>query len=109
MTMAIAYIAPTLLRILANRNKTAVCIFANMLAGGGLVLFAFMPGLVAMYAASAIIGVSIGVGKNIFAARYSEIPETELYAHSGSVYNLFDSLYGLLGAALFTLAFIFIT
>jgi hypothetical protein len=105
MTMAIAYIAPTFVRMFGSSYKTAVCIFANILAGGGLVLFAFMPGLVTMYATSAIIGLSIGIGKNIFAAKYAEYYETDIYAHSGSVYNLFDSLFGLLGAALFTLAF----
>ena len=69
-------------------------------------MFALMPGIAGMYAASALIGVSIGVGKNILAARYSELKATTLYAHSGYVYNLFDSLFGLLGAALFTLAYI---
>jgi len=107
MTMAIAYIGPSLIRALAGRlRKTVICVFANMLAATGLVLFALYPGIAAMYAASALIGVSIGVGKNILAARYSQLKENTLYAHSGYVYNLFDSLFGLLGAALFTLAFI---
>jgi len=107
MTMVIAYIAPSIVRLFGNFNKTAICVLANMLAAGGLILFVFMPGLVAMYATSAIIGLSIGIGKNIFAARYLEIRQTNMYAHSGYVYNLFDSLFGLLGAALFTLAHTF--
>ncbi|MCL2254414.1 MAG: MFS transporter [Lachnospiraceae bacterium] len=105
MTMTIAYLAPSLLKLCGQMSKTAICIFANLIALAGLVLFILMPGLIAMYATSAIIGLSIGLGKNIFAARYLEINETHLYAGSGSVYNLFDSLFGLLGAALFTLAY----
>ena len=106
MTMTLAYIAPPFVRMFSKRmiGKTKICLFANILAAGGLVLFALMPGLITMYATSAIIGVSIGIGKNIFAARYAEIPETGKYANSGPVYNLFDSIFGLLGAALFTLA-----
>jgi len=108
MTMALAYIAPSLVRLFTGRiGKTAICLFANGLAGAGLVLFALMPGLITMYAASAVIGVSIGVGKNIFAAKYAEFSESKQYIHSGYVYNLFDSLFGLLGAALFTLAYMF--
>ncbi|MCL2639117.1 MAG: MFS transporter [Oscillospiraceae bacterium] len=107
MTMVIAYIAPTIVKAFGKLNKTVICVLANMLAAGGLVLFVFMPGLIAMYATSAIIGLSIGIGKNIFAARYLEIKQTNMYAHSGYVYNLFDSLFGLLGAALFTLAHTF--
>jgi len=107
MTMALAYIGPSIVRVLVKRlSKTVICVFANILAAIGLVLFALYPGIAAMYAASALIGVSIGVGKNILAARYSQLKENTLYAHSGYVYNLFDSLFGLLGAALFTLAFI---
>ncbi|MCL2698665.1 MAG: MFS transporter, partial [Oscillospiraceae bacterium] len=103
MTMAIAYIAPSLVRAFTGRiGKTAICVLANMLAAAGLVLFALLPGIAAMYGASALIGVSVGVGKNILAAKYSEFRESQLYAHSGYVYNLFDSLFGLLGAALFT-------
>ena len=108
MTMTLAYIAPPIVRLFTGRiGKTKICLFANILAAGGLVLFIFMPGLITMYVTSAIIGVSIGIGKNIFAARYAEIPETGKYANSGPVYNLFDSIFGLLGAALFTLAHIF--
>ncbi|MCL2627700.1 MAG: MFS transporter [Oscillospiraceae bacterium] len=108
MTMTLAYIAPPFVRLFTGRiSKTKICLFANVLAAGGLMLFAFMPGLITMYATSAIIGVSIGIGKNIFAARYAELPETGMYANSGSVYNLFDSIFGLLGAAVFTLAYIF--
>ena len=107
MTMALAYIAPSIVRVLTKQqSKTTICIFANILAAAGLMLFALNPGIATMYAASALIGVSIGVGKNILAARYSELKENTRYAHSGYVYNLFDSLFGLLGAALFTLAFI---
>ncbi|MCL2638038.1 MAG: hypothetical protein FWD48_06655 [Oscillospiraceae bacterium] len=105
MTMALAYIAPSIVRAFSGRiGKTAICVFANMLAAAGLVLFALMPRIAAMYGASALIGVSIGVGKNILAAKYSEFKESQMYAHSGYVYNLFDSLFGLLGAALFTLS-----
>jgi hypothetical protein len=105
MTMALAYIGPSIVRGLPGRiHKTAICVTANILAAAGLLVFALMPGIAAMYAASALIGVSIGVGKNILAAAYSELKETPKYAHSGYVYNLFDSLFGLLGAALFTLA-----
>jgi len=107
MTMTLAYIAPPFVKLFSGRiSKTKICIIANILAAGGLVLFAFMPGLITMYATSAIIGVSIGIGKNIFAARYAELPETGKYANSGPIYNLFDSIFGLLGAALFTLAYI---
>jgi len=105
MTMTLAYIAPPFVRLFTGRiSKTSICLFANLLAAGGLVLFVFIPGLVMMYVTSAIIGVSIGIGKNIFAARYAELPETGIYANSGPVYNLFDAIFGLLGAALFTLA-----
>ena len=108
MTMTLAYIAPPIVRSLAKKvSKTSICLFANILAAGGLVLFVFMPGMIAMYATSAIIGVSIGIGKNIFAEKYAEIPETGKYVNSGPVYNLFDSIFGLLGAALFTLAHVF--
>ena len=108
MTMTLAYIAPPFVRLFTGRiSKTKICLFANILAAGGLMLFVLMPGLITMYATSAIIGVSIGIGKNIFAARYAEIPATGKYANSGPVYNLFDSIFGLLGAALFTLAHIF--
>jgi len=107
MTMTLAYIAPPFVRLFTGRvGKTKICLFANILAAGGLVLFVFIPGLITMYVTSAIIGVSIGIGKNIFAARYAEIPETGRYANSGPVYNLFDAVFGLLGAALFTLAHI---
>jgi len=105
MTMTLAYIAPPFVRLFTGRiSKTSICLFANLLAAGGLVLFAFMPGLITMYATSAIIGVSIGIGKNIFATKYAELPETGRYANSGPVYNLFDAIFGLFGAALFTLA-----
>jgi len=108
MTMTLAYVAPPFVRLFSRHfGKTTICILANLLAGVGLLLFALMPGLVTMYATSAIIGVSIGIGKNIFAAKYAEIPETGRYVNSGPVYNLFDSIFGLMGAALFTLAYIF--
>ena len=108
MTMTLAYIAPPFVRLFTGRiSKTSICLFANLLAAGGLVLFAFMPGLITMYATSAIIGVSIGIGKNIFATKYAELPETGRYANSGPVYNLFDAVFGLFGAALLTLAHMF--
>ncbi|MCL2698047.1 MAG: hypothetical protein FWE74_08195 [Oscillospiraceae bacterium] len=107
MTMALAYIAPSIIRFFGEWcSKTAVCVFANILAAAGLVLFALMPGIAMMYAASALIGVSIGIGKNIIAAKYADFRESKLYANSGYIYNLFDSLFGLLGAALFTFAHI---
>jgi len=77
---------------------------ANVLSAAGLLLFALSPGLITMYAASALIGLSIGIGKNIISLRYSELIETKRYAHSGYAYNMFDSLFGMLGAALFTAA-----
>jgi len=107
MTITLAYMAPAIVRLLMTRfSKTTICVLANVLAVAGLMLFAVIPGIVTMYATSAIIGISIGIGKNIFAARYCEFTQTKLYAHSGYVYNLFDSLFGLLGAALFTLVYI---
>jgi MFS family permease len=105
MTMALAYIAPNIVRLMAERlRKAVICVSANLLAAVGLFMFAVMPNIATMYAASALIGVSIGVARNILTAEYSEIDETKQYAQSGYVYNLFDSLFGLLGAALFTLA-----
>jgi MFS family permease len=107
MTMTLAYIAPAIVRPLIGRiSSTAICVFANAISAAGLIWFALSPGLVTLYAASGLLGISIGVGKNIIAARYSELAETGKYRHSGYVYNLFDSLFGLAGAALFTLVFI---
>jgi hypothetical protein len=107
MTMTLAYISPGIVQLLSKRfSTTAITVTANLIAAGGLVLFAVYPGLVTLYAASGLIGISMGVGKNIIAARFTELSEVNIYKHSGSVYNLFDSLFGLLGAALFTLVFI---
>jgi MFS family permease len=105
MTMALAFVAPSIVRLFFGRlSNTAICVFTNILAACGLVLFAYMPGIIGMYAAAALIGLSIGVGKNIINEGFEKLEETKKYANSGSVYNLFDSLFGLLGAALFTLA-----
>ena len=107
MTMALAYIGPGIVGLLTGRiSKTVICVFANVIAAAGLALFALFPGIAGMYVAAALIGVSIGVGKNIIADSFALIDETKRYTHSGYVYNLFDSLFGLAGAALFTLVFI---
>jgi predicted MFS family arabinose efflux permease len=105
MTLTLAYFAPKIVQFLMGRiGNAAIGVIANILAAGGLVLFALMPGIAAMYAAAALIGLSIGVGKNIISDAFEEFDETRKYARSGDVFNLFDALFGLLGAGLFTLA-----
>ena len=108
MAIALAYVGPGIVGLFAGRiHNVVICVIANLLSAAGLVLFAVIPGIVTMYIASALIGLSIGVGKNIISLRYSELIETKKYAHSGYAYNLFDSLFGMMGAALFTVAHAF--
>jgi len=59
-----------------------------------------------MYIAAALIGVSIGVGGNLISSWYDSLDESERYKNSGYVYELFGSLFGQLGAVLFTIAHI---
>jgi len=108
MAIALAYVGPGIVGLFAGRiHNVVICVIANLLSAAGLMLFAVIPGIVTMYIASALIGLSIGVGKNIISLRYSELIETKKYAHSGYAYNLFDSLFGMMGAALFTVAHAF--
>jgi len=108
MVIALAYIGPGIVRLFEGRiHNVVICVIANLLSAAGLLLFALSPGLITMYAASALIGLSIGVGKNIVSLKYSEFIETKRYAHSGYAYNLFDSLFGMLGVVMFTLAHAF--
>ena len=105
MTLTLAYAAPIIMRpLISIIGKKAISVLTNILTAFGLVLFAVMPGIVTMYAAAALIGLSVGVGKNIIDEGFEGLEEYGKYANSGYIYNLFGSLFGLLGAALFTLA-----
>jgi MFS family permease len=65
-----------------------------------------MPGMLTMYAASLFIGVSIGVGGNLISDWYNSLDESEQYKNSGYVYELFGSIFGQVGAVLFTISHI---
>jgi hypothetical protein len=103
MTMFLAFTGPALVRAMTKRLKNrTVGIIANIVSACGLLLFALMPGIPTMYAASALIGMSIGIGKNVIAQVYADLKEADLYRKSGHLFNLVDSMFGQLAAVLFT-------
>jgi MFS family permease len=107
MTISLAYFGTPIAGALLHRTRltnTTICVFANIISAAGMLLFAFMPGIVSMYIASALIGVSIGIGGNLISSWYDNLDESERYRNSGYVYELFGSLFGQLGAVLFTIA-----
>jgi MFS family permease len=105
MTLSLAYLGTPIAGQLKKKlSNTAICVIANMISAVGLLLFAIMPGIVMMYVAAGLIGVSIGIGGNLISEWYDRLDESEQYKNSGYVYGLFGSLFGQLGAVLFTIA-----
>jgi len=105
MTLSLAYLGTPIAGFLKRRlNNTAICIIANLISASGLLFFAIVPGVVMMYVAAGLIGISIGIGGNLISEWYEGLDESEQYKNSGYVYGLFGSLFGQLGAVLFTIA-----
>jgi len=105
MTLSLAYLGTPIAGVLKRKLKsTAICIIANMISAAGLLLFAIMPNIIMMYVAAALIGISIGIGGNLISEWYNTLDESEQYKNSGYIYGLFGSLFGQLGAVLFTIA-----
>ena len=105
MTIAAAYIAPSFLHLLVTRlSKVVICIIANMISALGMITFALMPGIATLYIASAMIGISVGIGANALENSYSDIQDSKSYKRSSYVFQLLGAGFGQLGVVLFTVA-----
>ena len=102
----IAYVSPRIGGYLARRLSSATVVtVANTISAAALILFALLPGLTALYAASALIGIAAGVGTTAMAAGYYGLPEAQSYGKSRYVYFALRSIGGQIGTILFTLVY----
>ena len=102
----IAYISPRIGGYLAHRiSSAAVVTVANTISAAALILFALLPGITALYVASALIGIAAGVGTTAMAAGYYGLPEAQSYGKSRYVYFALRSAGGQIGTILFTLVY----
>ncbi|MCL2638032.1 MAG: MFS transporter [Oscillospiraceae bacterium] len=107
MTLTLAYLGTPIAGMLKGKlNNTTICVISSLISAVGMLIFSFMPGMLTMYAASLFIGISIGVGGNLISDWYSNLDESEQYRNSGYVYELFGSIFGQVGAVLFTISHI---
>jgi MFS family permease len=107
MTLTLAYLGTPIAGMLKGKlNNTTICVFSSLISACGMLIFSFMPGMLTMYAASLFIGISIGVGGNLISDWYNNLDESEQYRNSGYVYELFGSIFGQVGAVLFTISHI---
>jgi hypothetical protein len=70
----------------------------------GLVMFSIFPGIITMYIASALLGVSIGTGTTMVEGGFSELEEAQQYRGSVFVFKVFGALLGQVGVLVFTFA-----
>jgi|GEM_PF-1002451 len=107
MTITFAYlgtpIVGLIIRYVKGLKPSTIGVISNFISVGGLLVFALRPGILTMYIASAIIGISLGMGMNVISQTYSELKESQAYSKSDHLFNLFESLFAQIGALLFTL------
>jgi len=105
-TISVAYIAPPFVRMLAVRlNKVTIALSANILVCGALLLFSVIPGIVTLFVTSWVIGIAVGVGLNANKDGFAGLEDAVGYEGRGSFYDMLKSMFGPIGALVFTAIF----
>jgi predicted MFS family arabinose efflux permease len=102
----LAFIAPPILLRLVNRfSHTSIVSLSNVVAAVALLLFAVFPGIPTLFAASALIGLALGLGDDAIEWAFWNMDEADMFTGSAVTLAAFRVGGGQIGVAVFTAAF----